>query len=74
MDTTIQLDTGVIPLGALLKLAGAAESGGDAKHLVAGGHVTVNGEVETRRGAKVRPGDEIRVARPGAEEVCIRTQ
>lgn len=72
MDTTVELETDSIPLSALLKLAGAAESGGQAKHLVVEGHVTVNGEAETRRGAKIRPGDQVVVALPGVPEVRIR--
>ena len=48
-----------IRLGQLLKLVGIAESGADAKMLLADGAVTVNGEVETRRGRQVRAGDVI---------------
>jgi ribosome-associated protein len=49
----------VIRLGQLLKLAGLAESGGDARAVVEAGRVTVNGEVETRRGRQLRAGDVI---------------
>jgi len=56
-DVPIQGD--VIRLGQLLKLAGLAESGGDARALVEEGAVTVNGEVETRRGRQLHPGDVI---------------
>jgi ribosome-associated protein len=56
-DVPIQGD--VIRLGQLLKLAGLAESGGDARALVEQGAVTVNGEVETRRGRQLHPGDVI---------------
>jgi ribosome-associated protein len=52
----------VIRLGQLLKLAGLADSGGDARALVEDGAVTVNGEVETRRGRQLHPGDVIAVA------------
>jgi ribosome-associated protein len=55
----------MIRLGQLLKLAGAADSGGEAKELLAEGRVTVNGEVEMRRGRQVRRGDVIVV--DGAE-------
>ena len=48
-----------IKLGQALKLAGAAESGVDAKRMIEEGLVTVNGEVDLRRGRKVRPGDVI---------------
>lgn len=50
----------VIRLGQLLKLVDVAASGGDARALIAGGGVTVNGEPETRRGRQVRRGDVVR--------------
>ena len=48
-----------ITLGQFLKLAGLVDTGGDAKMLVGTGCVTVNGEVETRRGRKLWPGDTV---------------
>ncbi len=48
-----------IRLDQVLKLAGAAGTGGEAKARIQGGEVRVNGEVETRRGRKLRPGDEV---------------
>ena len=56
-ELTIRGDT--IRLGQLLKLAGLAESGGEARAIVAEGAVRVNGEVETRRGRQLHPGDVI---------------
>lgn len=50
-----------IKLGQALKLAGLAGSGVDAKFMIEDGLVSVNGEVELRRGRKVRPGDVIRL-------------
>ena len=44
-----------IKLGQALKLAGLAGSGVDAKFMIEDGIVSVNGEVELRRGRKVRP-------------------
>ena len=72
MDIPVELETDTIPLSALLKLAGVAESGGYAKHLVVEGHVTVDGVTEQRRGAKIRPGAEVVVRLPGSEPVTIR--
>ena len=72
MDTTVEIETDFIPLSALLKLAGAADSGGSAKHLVQENHVKVNGEPETRRAAKIRRGDEVVVAHIGGAELRIR--
>ena len=51
-----------IRLGQLLKLSGIADSGADAKALLAEGAVTVNGEREERRGRQLHPGDEVVVA------------
>ena len=48
-----------ITLDALLKATGLAGSGGEAKVLIAQGQVQVNGEVETRRGRKLRAGDTV---------------
>ena len=44
-----------------IKLADIASTGGHAKFLIQEGVVKVNGEVETRRGKKIRPGDLIEV-------------
>ena len=46
----------ILRLDQFLKLTGAAESGGQGKALVQAGKVKVNGEVETRRGRKLRVG------------------
>ncbi len=51
-----------IRLGQLLKLAGLAGSGAEARGLVQDGAVQVNGEVETRRGRQLRRGDVVAVA------------
>ena len=48
-----------IKLGQLLKLAGLVGSGVDAKFVIQEGSVKLNGEVETRRGKKVYPGDVV---------------
>jgi len=50
---------GMIRLGQLLKAAGLVDTGGEAKLVLADEQVTVNGEVETRRGRQLRPGDEV---------------
>lgn len=46
-----------IKLGQAMKAAGIVFSGIDAKMLIQDGQVTVNGEVETRRGKKLYDGD-----------------
>jgi ribosome-associated protein len=51
-----------IRLGQFLKLANLVESGADAKSVLADGLVRVNGEVETRRGHPLPPGDVVELA------------
>jgi ribosome-associated protein len=58
-STSFELRGDHITLDALLKACGIASSGGEAKVLIAGGGVTVNGEAELRRGRKLRAGDEV---------------
>jgi ribosome-associated protein len=58
-DVEIRGDT--IRLGQVLKLSGLADSGGEARALVESGGVTVNGEVERRRGRQLHPGDVVAV-------------
>ena len=53
----IKIETPFIRLDALLKFAGAVETGGEAKLLIQEGSVSVNGEVCTMRGKKLYPGD-----------------
>lgn len=53
----IQIRTDTIRLGQFLKLSNLVDSGSDAKFLLAGGEVSVNGEIETRRGRQLRAGD-----------------
>jgi ribosome-associated protein len=55
----IEVGEAGIRLGQLLKLAGLVDSGGEAKSVLAEGKVTVNGAVETRRGAQLHPGDVV---------------
>lgn len=50
---------GIIRLGQLLKLANLADTGAEARELIADGFVSVNGEVEVRRGRQLVPGDVV---------------
>jgi ribosome-associated protein len=65
-----------IRLGQLLKLADLVDAGSDVKPLLEQGRVTVNGEVESRRGRRIVKGDEVSltVVSPAgpAEEVTVR--
>lgn len=58
----VPLGGGSIRLGQFLKLAGIL-SGGEAKEAVAEGLVTVNGEVDLRRGRQLAVGDVVGVDR-----------
>lgn len=53
----IFIDTEFIKLQDLLKFTGLVETGGQAKILIQDGYVTVNGEICTMRGKKIRNGD-----------------
>lgn len=55
----IEITTEYIKLQDLLKLAAAVQTGGEAKLVIQEGDVTVNGEVCTMRGKKIRPGDVV---------------
>ncbi|MCV7081449.1 RNA-binding S4 domain-containing protein [Mycolicibacterium insubricum] len=48
-----------IRLGQFLKLANLIDSGADAKAVIGDGLVSVNGEVETRRGRQLKSGDVV---------------
>ena len=64
----MQLSPG-ITLGQALKVANVVGTGGEAKVLIQAGEVRVNGEVETRRGLKLRGGDVVEV---GDEKMEVR--
>ncbi len=55
----IHIETEYIKLQDLLKFAAAVSTGGEAKILIQEGDVTVNGDVCTMRGKKIRPGDDV---------------
>lgn len=53
----IKLRDEFIKLGQALKATGFVESGVEAKDVIQEGLVTVNGEIDTRRGRKLYDGD-----------------
>lgn len=57
----IEITTEFIKLDSLLKFAGIAAIGGEAKFMVTSGAVMVNGEVCTMRGKKIRLGDIVTI-------------
>jgi ribosome-associated protein len=58
-DVDFELRGGHVELHALLKLVGAADSGGQGKALVATGRVEVDGQPEMRKSAKIRAGQVV---------------
>ena len=66
---TMTITTEYIKLQDLLKFAAAVQTGGEAKVVIQEGGVTVNGEVCTMRGKKLRSGDTVEL--DGAK-VCIK--
>jgi ribosome-associated protein len=58
-----------IELVKLLKLLRIAETGGQAKIIVEGGNVLLNGQQEFRKRAKLRSGDEVQIFN---EKISIR--
>lgn len=59
MMKTITITTEFIKLQDLLKFANLVETGGEAKERIQAGEVTVDGQVCTMRGKKIRPGDDV---------------
>ncbi|MBQ3549068.1 MAG: RNA-binding S4 domain-containing protein [Lachnospiraceae bacterium] len=58
----ITITTEFIKLQDLLKFASLVGTGGEAKVLIQEGAVSVNDEICTQRGKKIRPGDEVQIA------------
>lgn len=64
----IKIDTEFIKLQDLLKYSGLCETGGHAKTVIQNGQVSVNNEVCTMRGKKIRNGD---IAKFDKEEIKV---
>lgn len=62
MLKSIKIDTPYITLGQLLKHLSVISSGGQAKFFLQVEEVKINGEVETRRGRKVYPRDQVEIS------------
>jgi ribosome-associated protein len=63
--------TSLIRLDQFLKLTGLVGTGGQAKLVIQGGEVMVNGEVETRRRRQLHSGDKVTV---GADEFEVQSE
>ncbi|QGW65857.1 RNA-binding S4 domain-containing protein [Lysobacter soli] len=59
IDFELDRDHDHVELNQLLKLVGLCDSGGAGKAIVASGAVTVDGEVELRKTAKIRAGQTV---------------
>lgn len=57
--TRFKIEGEYIELIALLKVTGIADTGGVAGIMVTQGEVTLNGKIELRKRAKLRPGDKV---------------
>ncbi|RMG84274.1 MAG: RNA-binding S4 domain-containing protein [Candidatus Dadabacteria bacterium] len=62
-----------IRLDQVLKAVDWVQTGGEAKIRIQAGEVRVNGQVETRRGRKLRPGDRVEWQDRRAEIVAAAT-
>lgn len=69
---SIKIDTPYITLGQLLKRLDVIDSGGQAKYFLQEETVKVNGEVETRRGRKIYPRDQVDISGFGSVIVSGR--
>lgn len=63
----IEITGDMIRLGQLLKLAGAVDTGADVRPMLEDGLVTVNDEVEKRRGRQLHRGDVVTL-----DEISVR--
>lgn len=66
MAKIVKIDTEYITLGQFLKIADIIQSGGEAKWFLQENQIYINGEVDNRRGRKLRDGDLLRVPRFGS--------
>ena len=69
---TFTLEAEYIRLDDLLKLTGCVQTGGMAKVLIQSGGVTLDGEVCTMRGKKLRGGEVIAIPDSNEEILVVR--
>lgn len=69
---SIVIRTESIRLDQFLKWAEVVVTGGEAKSLINGGHVKVNGVPENRRGRSLVPGDQVEVVVPGKTGLFLK--
>lgn len=66
---SIKIDTEYVTLGQVLKMLDLISSGGLAKWFLSEHEVFVNGELEQRRGKKLKAGDQIHIPGVGQYEI-----
>ncbi|MCU9613489.1 S4 domain-containing protein YaaA [Caldibacillus lycopersici] len=66
MTKEIKIDTEYITLGQFLKMADIISSGGMAKWFLQENDIFINGEIDNRRGRKLKDGDLLRVPHHGS--------
>lgn len=71
--TVIEITKETVELYKILKFAGLAGSGGEAKALIADGRVTVNGEIELRKRKQIVAGDTIEFMNQTLEITALAT-
>ena len=59
INEIFNLESGYIALCDLLKICSVANSGGQAKHMIGEGFISVDGIVDTRKKAKIRVGSVV---------------
>lgn len=57
----IKIDTEFVKLDQLLKYSGFAQTGGQSKIIIKEGLISVNDEIVTERGKKIRKGDIVKI-------------
>jgi len=69
----IQINTEYVTLGQLLKMTDAISSGGMAKWFLSENEIIINGEVDQRRGRKLRNGDVVKIPGCGQFRIVEKT-
>lgn len=70
MDQIVKLKTAYIKLGQLLKLINKIPSGGSSKSYLINNQVSVNDQIEKRRGRKLYDGDIIKIGDECYQVTC----
>lgn len=72
MSEKIKIKTETINLDQFLKWANLVATGGEAKSLIQEGKVTVNGEIEYKRGKKLVEGDKVKLKNENKSYIISR--